>query len=175
MRRVLDRIYAGAGVISATCILLICIVVAAQISLNILARIAGPALSFTIPSYADFSGFFLAASSFMGLAYALRRGAHIRVNLVIGLLPARLRLVLEVATLLGGAVMSGFATWYAVVLTMQSRQFGDMSPGIIAVPLWIPQVFMVLGLGLLTLAFVDTAIETMIRRAPVLVDEGGAE
>jgi len=175
MRRVLDRIYAGAGVISAISILLICAVVAAQISLNILARVGGPALSFTIPSYADFSGFFLATSSFMGLAYALRRGAHIRVNLVIGLLPARLRLALEVVTLLGGAMMSGFATWYAVVLTLQSHQFGDMSPGIIAVPLWIPQVFMVLGLGLLALAFLDTAIETAIRGAPVLVDEGGVE
>ncbi len=175
MRRFLDRLYGVAGAISAICILLICFVVAAQISLNILARIGGAALAFTIPSYADFSGFFLAASSFMGLAYALRKGAHIRVNLLIRLLPNRFRLLLEVLTLLGGAAMAGFATWYAVVLTMQSRAFGDMSPGIIAVPIWIPQVFMVVGLGLLALAFLDTAIETLIRGAPVLVDEGGVE
>jgi len=175
MRVFLDRLYAVAGGVAALSIILICLVVSAQILLNILARIAGPALSYTIPSYADFAGFFLAAASFLGLAYTLRKGAHIRVNLVVQLLPSRPRLWLEVLTLLGGGVISAYGTWYTTVLTSQSWRFGDMSPGIVAIPLWVPQVFMVTGIGLLTLAFFDTAVETWRNGAPVLIDEGSVE
>ncbi|MDQ7079725.1 MAG: TRAP transporter small permease [Paracoccaceae bacterium] len=175
MRRFLDRLYLVAGGISALCIILICLVVSAQILLNILARLGGPSLSFTIPSYADFAGFFLATASFMGLAYTLRRGAHIRVNLVVQLLPMRARMWLEVLTLAGGGVISGYATYYMADLLSQSWQYGDKSPGIIAIPLWIPQVMVVTGLALLTVAFVDTALEALRKGAPVLVDEGGVE
>ncbi len=175
MRVFLDRLYALAGGLAAFFIVLICLVVSAQILLNILARLGGPSLAYTIPSYADFAGFFLAAASFLGLAYTLRHGAHIRVNLVVQLLAPRPRLWLEVLTLVGGGVMSGYATWFAASLLGQSWRFGDKSPGIIAIPLWVPQIFMVAGLGLLALAFLDTALETWRKGAPVLVDEGGVE
>lgn len=173
LRKVLDRLYLFSGGIAAVAILAICLLVSAQVGLNILARIGGPELSFTIPSYADFAGFALATASFMALAYTLRAGTHIRVNLIILRVPERTQWVLEVAALILASAMSAYATWFAGVLVWESHHYGDMSPGIVAVPLWIPQISMVAGLGLLTIAFVDSAVETLWAGKPLLLHTGG--
>ncbi len=172
MRQLLDTAYRAAGGIAALAILGICLVVSAQVILNIIARIGGPGWSYTIPSYADFSGYFLATASFMAMAYTLRAGGHIRVNLLVQNLPARPRWLLELLALAIGAVMAGYATWFAYLLLLESYEYGDMSTGIIAIPVWIPQMSMVGGLGLLTVAFIDTLVEALMARQPVLRDAG---
>ncbi|MBV1868081.1 MAG: TRAP transporter small permease [Marinosulfonomonas sp.] len=172
MRRFLDTTYKVAGAIAALSILGICLVVSAQVMLNILARFGGPDRSFTIPSYADFAGYFLSTASFLALAYTLRAGGHIRVNLIVQNLPERPRWLLELVALALGTAMAGYATWFAGALLGESYHYGDMSTGIIAIPLWIPQLAMVAGLGLLTIAFLDTLIEALRARAPVLIDTG---
>ncbi|MGB7261497.1 MAG: TRAP transporter small permease [Albidovulum sp.] len=172
MRRVLDRIYMISGGAAAAAILAICLLVTAQVCLNILARIGGPELSFTIPSYADFAGYFLATASFLALADALRSGSHIRVNLLIQRLSSPIRWALELLTLTVGGAMSAYASFFAAGLVGESWRYGDKSTGIIAIPLWIPQAAMVAGLCLLTLAFVDTLVESLRARTPILTDTG---
>lgn len=172
MRRFLDGLYTAAGAISALAICLICLIVSAQVALNILARIGGPDLSFTIPSYADFAGYLLATASFMALAYTLRAGGHIRVNLVVQVMPEKVRWILEMVTLALGAVMAGYATWFTVLLVEESLRYGDSSTGIIAIPLWIPQLPMVTGLALLTLALVDTLVQAARTGQPILTETG---
>ena len=53
------------------------------ITLVILVQIVSRWMGYIVPSTDDLSGFFLAASSFLGLAYTLKKGGHIRVSLVI--------------------------------------------------------------------------------------------
>ncbi|PJE28650.1 TRAP-type mannitol/chloroaromatic compound transport system, small permease component [Pseudooceanicola antarcticus] len=174
IRRLLDTLYLAGGAVAALAILAICLLVAAQVGLNILARVGGPAWSYTIPSYADFAGFFLAAASFMALAHTLRSGVHIRVNLLISRLNPRATWGLELLTLALATALSAYATRYAISLTHESWDYGDMSSGIVAVPLWIPQLFMDAGLVLLTLAFLDTLVESLRARRPVIADAGEA-
>jgi TRAP-type C4-dicarboxylate transport system permease small subunit len=157
--RALERVYDAAGAVAALAILCICVVVSAQIGLNILARVGGPGWSWTIPSYADFAGFALASASFLALAHTLRRGAHIRVMLLTDRLPRRMHRALEVAALALGAAVAATATWYMMGLIGESWRYGDTSSGIVAVPLWIPQAPVALGLGLLTVALVHTLVE----------------
>ncbi len=170
MRRLLDTAYRAAGAIAALAIALICLLVSAQVCLNILARIGGPSLSFTIPSYADFAGYFLATASFMAMAYTLRAGTHIRVNLFLMQMPDRPRWFLELLALALGAAMTGYATWFTALLVQESWHYGDMSTGIVAIPLWIPQVPMVLGLGLLTVALIDRLVESARAGSTILTD-----
>jgi len=172
MRRMLDTAYGLAGAIAALSILGICLIVSAQVMLNILARFGGSELSFTIPSYADFAGYFLATATFMAMAYTLRSGGHIRVNLLVQNLPEKPRWLSEIFALSLGATTAGYATWYAGLLLGESLHYGDMSTGIVAIPLWIPQLPMVAGLGLLTVAFVDSLFEALHSGKPVLSDTG---
>ncbi|SHJ70765.1 TRAP-type C4-dicarboxylate transport system, small permease component [Palleronia salina] len=174
MRRFLDTLYWGAGWLAALSILGICAVVTLQVALNVISRLGGTGVNFTIPSYADFAGFALAAATFLAAASTLRHGVHIRVNLLVQRFPPRLTWLSEVAVLAVGAGMIAIATYWTAMLVGESWHYGDQSTGIIAVPLWIPQIPMVAGLGLLCVALVDTLVEAIRTGRPVLIDEGDA-
>ncbi|MGR3541075.1 MAG: TRAP transporter small permease [Hasllibacter sp.] len=163
----LDRLYRGAAILSAGCIAAICLLISAQIVLNGLSRLGLPVPA-TIPSYTDFSGFLLAAATFLALPWTLRSGGHVRVALVTARLPRALALAAEIAVLTLAAAFAAYATWFAAALLLESRHYGDLSPGLIPVPLWIPQVAMVAGLGLLTLALIHSLVDTVRARRPVL-------
>ncbi|HHS82691.1 MAG TPA: TRAP transporter small permease [Devosia sp.] len=172
MRKGLDRLYTVSGIVAAGLIVLICVVVSAQVLLNFIGRIFGAAYSYTIPSYADFAGFFLAAASFLALAYTLTRGGHIRVTLLLQMLGPRARLLADLVSLALGAALSGYATWYMFRLDFESWSFGDLSFGIIAIPIWIPQLAVSIGLLVLTIAFVDLFIQSLRAGRPVLSGPG---
>ena len=173
--RLLDRLYDAAGYAAAGAVVMICAVVGAQVALNAAARVGGAGWAATIPSYADVSGFLLAAASFLALAHTLRRGGHIRVTLAAGRLAPRPRWLLECATLGLATAVAGFVTLHAGRLAVTSWRFGDTSPGLLPVPLWIPQLPVCLGLALLTLALAHTLAEALIARRPVLgTDDEGA-
>ncbi len=170
MRRSLDFIYQAAGVIAAFFILAIVVLVAAQVVLNLIDKISagvfGTGLGLTIPSYADFTGFFLVASTFLALAYALRAGGHIRVTLLTSRLPEAARHVVEIVVVLIALGMSAYATWFVGLLVEESLAFGDRSSGMVSVPLWIPQMPVLLGLAILTLALVDELVGLLRGQSP---------
>lgn len=168
MGRILDKLYQGAAVISATLIVLICLLISTQIFLNVLGRVLPGVLPSTIPSYADFSGFMLAASTFLALAYTLRSGGHIRVSLFVERLPKSVIPWLEGFALLAALGFVGIGLWFAGALVGESLHFGDVSTGIVAIPLWIPQTSMCLGLGLLFIALLHTLVDLLIRQQSVL-------
>ncbi|WP_370283778.1 TRAP transporter small permease [Pseudooceanicola sp.] len=170
MRRFLDAIYRVSGGIAAALILGICLLISAQILLNLGARILGPGWGGTIPSYADFAGFMLAGASFLALAYTLRMGGHIRVSLLTQKLNGRAALAAEVLCLLIALGVTGTAGWFLVSLVQESVHYGDTSSGIVPIPLWIPQTGVAIGMGLLILALLDTLVETIRTGGPVLPD-----
>ncbi len=162
MRTLLDRLYLGSGWAAACCIALIGALVVVQVGFNLIDRVSGlltgTAIGLTIPSYADFTGFFLAGASFLALAHTLRQGDHIRVTLFISRLPARFARPVEIwCVTVAGAIALYFA-WYTALLVRESYQFHDLSPGMIAVPLWIPQSAMLLGLVILSIALIDELV-----------------
>ncbi len=159
MRSFLDWLYRMSGWISAGFIAAICALVFAQVILNAVDRastlLTGSAIGLSIPSYADFTGFFLAAASFFALAFTLREGGHIRVTLFIQNTSPRLRRVLEFWCIGLAAAVSIYFTWYMGLLVRDSFNFNDLSSGMIAVPLWIPQAGMLAGLVVLSIALAD--------------------
>ena len=169
MRRALDLVYRLSGGLAALFILAIVALVFAQVCLNLADKVSaalfGGGIGLTIPSYADFTGFFLAASTFLALAYALRAGGHIRVTLLVGRLPEGARRITEIAVVLIALAMSAYATWYLVLLVAESLEYGDRSPGMVSVPLWVPQLPVAIGLAILTLALADELIG-MLRGTP---------
>ncbi len=176
MRRNLDRLYIWSGYIGAGFIAAICTLVFAQVILNAIDRIAkiltGSAIGLTIPSYADFTGFFLAAASFFALAFALREGAHIRVTLVIQHTSGWVRQIIEIVCVSLALSVSLYFCWFIALLTYESYSYNDLSPGIIAVPIWIPQFSMVLGLLVLSIALTDDLVTLLRGGKPSYFDKG---
>ena len=159
MRRILNALYALSGALAALFLALIFAVIIVQVAFNAIDRLAGlilgEAFGLAIPSYADFAGFFLAATSFLGLAATLRSGDLIRVNLLLQRLGKGPRRVIELIGAAIGAGISGYATLHAIYLAMDAYRYSELSTGIVAVPMWIPQLSLIFGLGVLTIAFID--------------------
>lgn len=175
MRGFLDALYKASGGLAAMFLCAIALVVLAQVGANIVDALAkwitGTPFGLVIPSYAEFAGFFLAAATFFALAYTLRHGAHIRVTLVLQALPPRLRHAAEVWCLLAAGLLSGYFTVYMVLLCLESWRYGDMSTGMVAIPIWIPQSTMALGLIALTTALLDELVSVLRGRVPVYEQE----
>ncbi|MBN1957225.1 MAG: TRAP transporter small permease [Desulfuromonadales bacterium] len=173
IRKGLDRLYLVSGWIGATFIALICLLVLCQVTLNAIDRlsglIVGSAIGLTIPSYADFTGFFLAAASFMALAYTLREGEHIRVTLFLSHCSVRVRRWLEIWCLTLTSGVSVYFSWYSFLLVRESYIYHDLSPGMIAVPIWIPQAAMFAGLVILSVALLDSLFSLFVQ--PLGADE----
>ncbi|MCL6414251.1 TRAP transporter small permease [Aestuariirhabdus sp. Z084] len=142
-----DKLYLTSGYLSGFCIV--------AITLIIVAQIVGRLLGMIVPSAEDFSGYFLAAATFLGLAYTFREGGHIRVNLVIRWLPPGLRRLQESAVLLSALLLSMYMSYYCCYMVWESYIFEEVSYGYIAIPIWIPQVPVALGTLALTLAIAD--------------------
>lgn len=168
MGRRLQKLYDLCGAIAGGLILCICLLISAQIILNAFGRFSPGTLPSTIPSYADFSGYMLAGATFLALAHTLRAGGHIRVNLVTGRLPERGQVVIEGFVLLLSGFLIGFATWFMGGLVLESLHYGDVSTGIIPIPLWIPQSVATFGIGLLLVAVLHTFVDLVQAGKPVL-------
>ncbi len=170
MRKALDLLYLAAGWAGAFFIAAIGTLVVVQVGLNLIDRVSGlitgTAIGLTIPSYADFTGFFLAAASFLALAHTLRQGAHIRVTLLISHLPGLFARAMEFWCIGVACLISIYFSYYTAILVKESFQFHDLSPGMIAIPLWIPQAAMLVGLIILSISLVDEFVRLIRGQNP---------
>lgn len=103
----------------------------------------------------------LAAASFLALAPTWRSGGHIRVTLVLDRLGRRQAHWADVWALAIVAMMTALLAYYIAALAFESWHFNDVSPGLVAVPLWLPQSAMAWGLIILAVAQVDSLIEKL--------------
>jgi len=122
-----------------------------MVLLTILSRM----FSFSAPGTDAYAGYAMAGAGFMALASTLKKGEHIRVTLVLGMLKGGSRKALELLALTIAVLLSGFLAFYSARLVWESYQFNDISTGIDATPMWIPQIVMAIGTLIFFIAFVD--------------------
>lgn len=158
MRVFLDRLYLFSGY--AAGVFLIAIFVLMML------LSAGRPVGFNIPAGDDLVSWCMVATSFLGLAHTFRHGEMIRVGLLIDRLEGRTRHVVEIVSLLVGCFFVAFFAYYAVQLTYYSWAFNDMAQGVLAVPLWIPQLGYSGGLIILLIAFIDEFIHVIRGNTP---------
>jgi TRAP-type C4-dicarboxylate transport system permease small subunit len=158
MRKNLERLYLGSGVLAGVFLILIAVLS--------LAQICGRLLGFAAYSFDDFAGFCMAASSFLGLAHTYRRNEHIRVALLVDRFSGGKRRLLETVCLTASAFLIGFFAWYATDMAWTSYAINDVSQGLVSVPLWLPQSGMALGLVIMSIALLDDLITVLSRGTP---------
>jgi len=162
MRYFLDKLYLGAGLLAGFFIILITVM--------ILAQIVGRWFGIIIPSTEDFAGFFLAATTFLALAYTFKMGGHIRVTILVHLLKGKLQQVALIFSLLIFSAIVAYGAYYSVLFAYESWSFNEVSQGYIPVPLWIPQLSMALGLVIFLIALVDDLLLVLRGKVPAFVE-----
>jgi len=161
MRNFLDKLYLGSGMLAGLFIILI--------TLMILAQIVGRWFNVIIPSTEDFAGYFLAATTFLALAYTFRMGGHIRVTILVHLLKGKLQRFALALALLVFIAMIAYGVYFTGAFAYESWSFHELSQGYIPVPLWIPQLSMVVGLTIFLIALIDDFVLVLSGGTPGFV------
>lgn len=99
--------------------------------------------------------YLLIACAFFGFAPTMQAGEHIQIDLLAKRLRERARLIVELIVCLCIAAYAGIAAWGGYEMVAQSFRYGRKSLTLLAVPVWIPQL--VLPIGMVMLAIVVLA------------------
>ena len=150
MRRLLDALYDSAAALAALCMV--------GLLLMVLVSILGRQFNFYLRGTDAYAGYLMAGASFLALAHTLKRGEHIRVTLVLGLLRGAARRGLELWSLALASLLALLFAFYSCRLVWQSLLFDDISTGNDATPLWIPQLGMATGAVIFAIAFIDETL-----------------
>lgn len=154
IRRVLDGLYLGAGMLAA----LFMMAIGVLIVTSVVARLFGSYL----PGLNQYAGYAMASSSFLALAYTFRAGGHIRVNLLLTRLQGRSRRLAELWCLGVGAFLAAYVARYAIKTVQVSHMLGDVSESADMTPLWIPQLGMAVGASIFALCLVDRLVSVAL-------------
>lgn len=158
MRRVLDGLYLAAGYLAALCLF-------AVFALMLIMAV-GREFRVNVPAGDDFASWLMAAMSFLGLAHTFKKGEMIRVALLLERLKGRTRQAAEVFAHTVALIALSYFTFALGRFVHDSWKFKDMSTGTVSVPLWIPQLALIAGLLILTIAMLDELVHVLKGHPP---------
>ena len=161
LRKFLDGLYLIAGYLAGLFMIIVFLIMTCMSF--------GRSFRLNIPAGDEFTAWSMCAMAFLGLAHTFKSGELIRIGLIIDKLPERARHVVEIICLLIGTAVITFFAWHAVIMTYQSHEFGDVAQGVVAVPLWIPQLGYSAGLVILAIAFIDELVRVIGGHKPSYV------
>jgi len=150
MRSFLDRLYDAAGYLAAFFVFAIFAVMIGQTVMRELGMRTG--------GTDDIVAWFCAASAFLAMAHTFRWGDFVRVTLLLENLGPRARHGFEAGSLAIAAAFVGYLAFWTCRFVYDSWQFNDMANGLIAIPMWIPQMSFVVGALLLFVAVMDELV-----------------
>jgi TRAP-type C4-dicarboxylate transport system permease small subunit len=152
VRRAVERV---AGAIDRLCDLGAWVAAAAcfALALMLIAEVALTSLAgWSQPWAVEYSAYLCAIALFGGSGYALREGAHIRVGVVLGLVPARLRRAVDIACTAVALAVAGILCGALADLALRSRALNSVSYYAMQTPLWVPQGLLAASVAILALA-----------------------
>ena len=158
MRRFLDRLYAASGALAAVCL--------ASIFVLMLAQAFGREAGVLIRGAEDIVAWLCAAAAFLAVGHTFRHGELVRVGLWLDMLASRGRLLAEIFSLGTTAVFVAYMLWAVSHFVYESWQFNEVAQGLIRVPIWIPQMSLVLGVLIFFIAVVDELILVLRKEKP---------
>ena len=105
----------------------------------------------SIPGVTEFSEVFLVAAVYLGLAFAMRVGAHIGVDIVIMRMKPKLSRIVQVIGMSTAVVVLIWMTVETAGAAMHSISINEYRYGLIKVPIWPAKVVVPIGLFALVL------------------------
>jgi len=130
----------------------------------ILTGIASRIFGFYIRGLAEYSGYSMAASSFLALAYTFGEKGHIRITLFLEKSKGNFRRILELWWLFVATFFSGFLSYYFIKMLIISIQFGERSEGADEILIWIPQLSVAIGSTIFFICVIHNFILSILKK-----------
>lgn len=136
-----------AAVVAGLCILAVAFIVCYEI---VMRGLFGAPTEWVL----EISTYLIIAAGFLGFGVTLRRRGHIQVDFIVERFSPKMRCILELCmTALSVLLFFVFMT-ESTDFVLISYEYHKLSPSILRFPLWIPQLPLVLGFGLLFLELI---------------------
>jgi TRAP-type C4-dicarboxylate transport system permease small subunit len=158
LRSALNRLYRGCAALGALSLIAVFAIMIAETALR--------KMGSYITGANDLIGWFCAASGFLALPYTFKTGELVRVGLFIEKTTGARRRALELACLGGAAVFAGFAAWSTGRYMWKGAAAGELTQGMIEVPLWVPQLSLLIGLAVLFIAMIEEFLRVAAGHEP---------
>lgn len=145
--RAIDRLCLAGAVVAAIAVSWLAVMLIAESVLTAW-------FSFSQPWATEWSGYLCAVTLFAGSGYALRAGAHIRVELYAAWLPARAVRWVDLGCSLFSLGVAGVMCYGLTMLAWKSYAVKSVSYFSMQTPLAIPQAFLAASVWLLCFALI---------------------
>ena len=142
----------------AICLAAICVVM--------LAQAFGRSAGLLIRGADDIVAWLCAAAAFLALGHTFRHGELVRVGLWLHWLQPRARRHAELTALAVTAAFVAYMLWAAARFVYESWAFKELAQGLLAIPIWIPQLSFVVGATVFFVAVVDELVAVALGRKP---------
>ena len=130
----------------------------------ILTGIASRIFGFYIRGLAEYSGYSMAASSFLALAYTFGEKGHIRITLFLEKAKENARRALELWCLFISTFFSGFLSYYFIKMLIISIKFGERSEGADEMLIWMPQLSVAIGSTIFFICIIHNFILLILKK-----------
>lgn len=151
--QIMDRLYLYCGYLAA--FFLVCIF------LTTILQVCSRLLGINIRGLTDYAGYFMAGSAFLAFAHTFNNGAHIRIELFMSMM-GRFRKFAEWLSFFASAAIATWLAYFAWSMLYWSRALNDISQGLDATPLWIPQLSMAIGMTVLAICVIDHGMRLLL-------------
>ena len=103
-----------------------------------------------IPATFEFMGAMMVVTVFLAVSYAQHKRRHIRVEVLVKLLPASLQKVADVIQFALSAAVFIMIAWFTWPAAIHAFNVGEYAPGLIKFPLWPARFVLAFGATLMT-------------------------
>ncbi len=158
IRRALDFLYDASGALAAVCL--------AGIFVLMLAQSLGREAGLLLRGADDITAWLCAAAAFFALGHTFRKGELVRVGLWLDMMKPAARWWAEVIALSIAALFVGYMVWAVTRFVYESWKFDELAQGMLKVPIWIPQMSLVIGAVIFFVAVLDDLVAVLRRRKP---------
>ena len=158
MRRALDFLYAASGALAAASLAAICLVM--------LGQAFGREVGLLVRGADDITAWLSAAAAFFALGHTFRHGELVRVGLWLDHLGPAGRRIMELFALGVTAAFVAYMLWAVSGFIYESWKFKEVAQGLIKIPIWIPQLSFVLGVGIFLVAVLDELVAVLRKQKP---------
>jgi len=108
----------------------------------------------------EYCAYGLAAIIFMGAGYCLKEKGHIRITIVLGLLPPKLSRIITFVSTGITTIFMGYLWWYLFKMVGATFRYNSTSGTLTNTPLWIPQTMMLIGAACFLIQLFATTVKT---------------
>lgn len=111
----------------------------------------------------EISTYCIVIAGFLGMGVAYAGKKHIHVDIFVSRMSLKTRTYVELFTSIIGAFYSYLFMVESWGMTMLSLELNNCAPTTLGTPLWIPQLSMPLGFGVLFLQIIRTILEDVVK------------